>query len=95
MQKGNRPLEATRAGPVAAPPRPLITPARRTEVRLRGQPASRSGLAADILIAPAVGHIGFVEFHRAADSFDAGRWAVERAGEDLDSVLGAPPTDSP
>ena len=45
---------------------------------------------ADVVIAPAVGHIGFVEFHRAAESFDAGRAAVERAGEDLDRVLGTP-----
>jgi NTE family protein len=43
---------------------------------------------ADVLIAPAVGHIGFVEFHRAAESFDAGRAAVEIAAADLERVLG-------
>lgn len=50
---------------------------------------------ADVLLSPAVGHIGFVEFHRAAESFDAGRDAVEAAGEDLERVLAALPTDAP
>jgi NTE family protein len=45
---------------------------------------------ADVLIAPAVGHIGFIEFHRAAESFDAGRSAVELAAADLERVLGRP-----
>jgi NTE family protein len=58
-----------------------ITQARLARARASQEPA-------DILIAPAVGHIGFVEFHRAADSFDAGRMAVEAIGEELERVLG-------
>jgi NTE family protein len=64
-----------------------ITQSRLARARAKTDPA-------DVLISPAVGHIGFVEFHRAADSFDAGRAAVEQAGEDLDRVLGSPPTGS-
>jgi NTE family protein len=64
-----------------------ITQSRLARARAEQDPA-------DVLIAPAVGHIGFVEFHRAAESFDAGRAAVERAGEELERVLGkgAPPS---
>jgi len=59
-----------------------ITQARLARARASQEPA-------DVLIAPAVGHIGFVEFHRAADSFDAGRMAVEAMGEELERALGA------
>jgi NTE family protein len=53
---------------------------------------ARSRLAldpADVTLAPAVGHIGFLEFHRAAESFDAGRRAVEEAGDELERKIGS------
>jgi len=57
-----------------------ISQARLARARAHQEPA-------DVLIAPAVGHIGFVEFHRAAEAFDAGRAAVEVVGEELARTL--------
>ena len=39
--------------------------------------------APDVVITPTVGHIGFFEFHRAAECFDAGRAAVEEVHAEL------------
>jgi NTE family protein len=52
---------------------------------------TRARLALDppeILIAPRVGQIGFLEFHRAADCFDAGRQAVQAMAAELTVRLG-------
>jgi NTE family protein len=37
----------------------------------------------DVLLTPKVAEIGFIEFHRAGDSFAAGREAVARAEGEL------------
>jgi NTE family protein len=54
----------------------LISQARLTRLRLSLDPP-------DVLLRPAVGHIGFVEFHRAGECFEAGRRAVAEAAADL------------
>jgi NTE family protein len=54
----------------------LITQARLTRLLLNEVPA-------DVLLRPVVGRIGFVEFHRAQESIDAGRRAVAEAADEL------------
>ena len=36
-----------------------------------------------MILAPSVGHIGFLEYNRAAECFDAGRAAVEEAETEI------------
>jgi NTE family protein len=43
----------------------------------------------DLLIAPAAGTIGFLEFHRAKEAFAAGRRSVEALGDELARCLQA------
>ena len=42
----------------------------------------------DVILAPAVGHIGFLEYNRAAECFDAGRDAVEEAHAEILCKIG-------
>lgn len=49
---------------------------RLTRMRLAGDPP-------DIHIAPQIGHIGWLDFHRAADAIAAGRAATEKALEPI------------
>jgi NTE family protein len=49
---------------------------RLTRMRLAGDPP-------DVHIAPRIGHVGWLDFHRAAESIDAGRAATEKA---IDSI---------
>jgi len=46
----------------------------------------------DVLLQPKVAEIGFIEFHRSKDSFEAGRQAVAGAAAELrEKILGASP----
>lgn len=54
----------------------LIAQTRLTRLRLSLDPP-------DVLLGPTVGHVGFVEFHRAKECFEAGRQAVAQAETDL------------
>jgi NTE family protein len=54
----------------------LVAQARLTRLRFALDPP-------DIVISPAVGPIGFVEFHRAKECFDAGRRAVANADAEI------------
>jgi NTE family protein len=49
---------------------------RLTRMRLAGDPP-------DVHITPHIGHVGWFDFHRAAEAIDVGRAAAEKA---LDSI---------
>ena len=49
---------------------------RLTRMRLAGDPP-------DVHITPRIGHVGWLEFHRAAEAIEVGRAAAEKA---LDSI---------
>jgi NTE family protein len=58
-----------------------ITQDRITRARLAGDPP-------DVTIRPDLGHIGLLEFDRAAEAIDAGARAAEDAIAELRAVLG-------
>jgi NTE family protein len=58
-----------------------ITQDRITRARLAGDPP-------DVTIRPDLGHIGLLEFDRAAEAIDAGAHAAEDAIAELRAVLG-------
>jgi NTE family protein len=51
-----------------------------TRSRLAGEPS-------DVVISPRVGHVGMLEFHRAAELIDEGRAATERVLHDLRDAI--------
>lgn len=51
-----------------------------TRSRLAGEPA-------DVVISPRVGHVGMLEFHRAAEMIDEGRAATERVLQDVREAI--------
>jgi NTE family protein len=53
-----------------------------TRSRLAGDPP-------DVSIMPRLGHVGLLDFHRAADAIDEGARAVDRVVPELHQVLGA------
>jgi NTE family protein len=53
---------------------------RLTRMRLAGDPP-------DVHITPRIGHIGFLDFHRAAEAIEAGRLATEKAIESIDECV--------
>jgi NTE family protein len=53
-----------------------------TRARLAGDPP-------DVMISPRLGHIGWFDFHRAEEAYDAGALAAERALELIDEALTA------
>lgn len=53
-----------------------------TRSRLAGEPP-------DLVIAPRVGHIGLLDFHRAQDAIDEGAKAVDRMVPELIDIMGA------
>ena len=55
---------------------------RLTRMRLAGDPP-------DVHIAPQVGHIGWLEFHRATEAIEAGRIAAERALDPIVETIAA------
>jgi NTE family protein len=55
---------------------------RLTRMRLAGDPP-------DIHITPHIGHIGWLDFHRAADAIAAGKAAAERALEPIMDTIAA------
>jgi NTE family protein len=55
---------------------------RLTRMRLAGDPP-------DVHITPHIGHIGWLEFHRAAEAIEAGRAATERALEPIADTISA------
>jgi len=57
-----------------------VVQARMTRPRLAVDPP-------DVLLTPGVGQIGFLEFHRAQETFEAGRKAVEAAAAELQGLL--------
>lgn len=59
----------------------FIVQARITRPRLAVDPP-------DILITPDVGQIGFLDFHRNVESFEAGRKSVEKVAEEIGRLLG-------
>ncbi|MGH6674096.1 MAG: patatin-like phospholipase family protein [Xanthobacteraceae bacterium] len=54
---------------------------RLTRMRLAGDPP-------DIHITPRIGHIGWLEFHRAAEAIEVGRAAAEKALDSITEVMG-------
>ncbi len=57
-----------------------ITQDRITRSRMAGDPP-------DVLLTPRLAHIGLLEFHRAAETIDEGRWCVERLRPTIEFVL--------
>jgi NTE family protein len=55
---------------------------RLTRMRLAGDPP-------DVHITPRIGHVGWLEFHRAAESIEVGRTATERAMESIEESIAA------
>jgi NTE family protein len=55
---------------------------RLTRMRLAGDPP-------DVHITPRIGHIGWVDFHRAAESIDVGRAATEKAIDSITESIAA------
>jgi NTE family protein len=53
---------------------------RLTRMRLAGDPP-------DVHITPRIGHIGFLDFHRAAEAIEAGRLATEKVIESIDECV--------
>jgi NTE family protein len=53
---------------------------RLTRMRLAGDPP-------DVHITPRIGHIGWLDFHRAAESIDIGRGATEKAIETITETI--------
>jgi len=53
---------------------------RLTRMRLAGDPP-------DIHITPRIGHIGWLDFHRAAEAIEVGRTAAEKALESISQTI--------
>jgi NTE family protein len=53
---------------------------RLTRMRLAGDPP-------DVHITPRIGHVGWLDFHRAADAIEIGRAAAERALDSIDASI--------